>query len=108
AELAWTNRDAVVRLFTHQWSGLIKASERGEKRVHPTQKPVALAEFVIEAVAPDAKTKIDLFLGSGSSLIACENKGVSCFGMEMSPEYCDVIVKRWQAFTGKTATLDGD
>jgi DNA modification methylase len=50
----------------------------------------------------------DLFLGSGSSLIACERKGLACLGMELSELYCDVIVKRWQDFTGKAATLDGD
>ncbi|MEO6609161.1 MAG: site-specific DNA-methyltransferase [Aestuariivirga sp.] len=108
AELAWTNQDAVVRLFRHQWSGLIKASERGERRVHPTQKPVALAEWVLETIAPKAKTAIDLFLGSGSMLIACERKEIQFFGMEMSPHYVDVAVKRWEAFAGKTATLQGD
>lgn len=108
AELAWTNRDAVVRVFRHQWSGLIKASERGEKRSHPTQKPVALGEWVLETVAPKAKTMIDLFLGSGSALIAAERKGVACFGMEMAPAYVDVAVKRWQEFTGAQAVLEGD
>jgi ParB-like chromosome segregation protein Spo0J len=107
AELAWTNQDAVVRLLRHQWSGLIKASERGERRVHPTQKPVALAEWVIETLAPKAKTAIDLFVGSGSTLIACERKGIACYGMEMAEAYCDVIIQRWQNFTGLEATLDG-
>jgi DNA modification methylase len=107
AELAWTNQDAIVRLLRHQWSGLIKASERGERRVHPTQKPVALAEWVLETLAPRAKTAIDLFLGSGSTLIACENRGVACYGVEMSEPYVDVIINRWQNFTGLQATLDG-
>ena len=108
AELAWTNKDAVVRVFRHQWSGLIKASERGEKRSHPTQKPVALSEWVLDTLAPKAATAIDLFLGSGSMLMACERKGVACFGMEMAEPYIDVIVNRWQAFTGLSATLEGD
>jgi DNA modification methylase len=106
AELAWTNQDKVVKLIRHQWSGLIKASERGERRVHPTQKPVALAEWVMETLAPKALTVIDLFLGSASTLIAAERRGMKCFGMEMSPAYVDVAVTRWQAFTGKTATLE--
>ena len=106
AELAWTNQDACTRLLRHQWSGLIKASERGERRVHPTQKPVALAEWVIDTVAAEAKTVIDLFLGSGSTLIAAERKGRQCFGTELSPIYVDVCVERWQQFTGKTATLE--
>ena len=50
---------------------------------------------------------IDLFLGSGSTLIASERKGISCFGVELAPAYVDVAVLRWQAFTGKQATLDG-
>ena len=97
-----------TRLVRHQWSGLIKASERGEKRVHPTQKPVALAEWVIKTIAPEAKTVIDLFIGSGSTLIACERMGVTCFGCELAPAYVDVCIKRWQDFTGQKATLDGD
>lgn len=103
AELAWTNQDKIVRLLRHQWSGLIKASERGERRVHPTQKPVALARWVIETLAPKAKTALDLFLGSGSTLIACEMKGIVCFGCEMSPAYIEVIIQRFEAFSGKTA-----
>jgi hypothetical protein len=108
AELAWTNQDAIVRLLRHQWSGLIKASERGERRVHPTQKPVALAEWVIETVAPKAASVIDPFLGSGWTLIAAERRGIQHFGIELSPPYVDCAVQRWQAFTGKTATRDSD
>jgi hypothetical protein len=108
AELAWTNQDAVVRLLRHQWSGLIKASERGECRVHPTQKPAALADWVIETVSPNAKTVIDLFLGSGATLISAERKRLTFFGMEMAPAYVDVAVRRWQAFTGDDAMLEGD
>ena len=69
----------------------MKASERGKKRVHPTQKPVALAEWVIETAAPEAKLVIDLFLGSGSGLIAAERKNIKCFGMELAEPYCDVV-----------------
>lgn len=105
-EMAWTNCDQTSRLFRHQWSGLIKASERGERRVHPTQKPVALAEWVFETVAPKAKTVVDLFLGSGSTLIAAERVGLTCFGMELAPAYIDIAILRWQTFTGREATLE--
>jgi hypothetical protein len=104
AELAWTNQDAIVRLLRHQWSGLIKASERNERRVHPTQKPVALIEWMIETINPKARTLLDPFLGSGSSLIACERRQIDCYGMELSEGYVDVAVRRWEAFTGETAT----
>lgn len=106
AELAWTNQDKVVALIRHQWSGLIKASERGEKRVHPTQKPVALAEWVVETLAPDAKVMFDGFLGSGWTLIAAQTMGIACVGIELSPAYVDVAVARWQTFTGEVATLE--
>lgn len=100
AELAWTNQDKVVKLFTHQWSGLMKGSERGQRRVHPTQKPVVLAEWVADTIAPKARTVLDLFLGSGSVLIAAQTRGLRCFGMELSPSYVDVATARWAAFTG--------
>ena len=82
---------------------MVWASERGEKRVHPTQKPVALAEWVIQTVAPESETVIDLFGDSGSTLIACERLGERAFLMEMSEPYCDVIIQRWQNFTGQKA-----
>ena len=71
AELAWTNQKRAVRLFKHQWNGMMRASERGQKRVHPTQKPVALAEWVRQTVAPKAKTVLDLFLGGGERFDRC-------------------------------------
>jgi len=104
AELAWTNQKTAVRLFQHMWNGMVKASEHGQKRVHPTQKPVALAEWCFENYGKECLSVIDLFGGSGSTLLACERKQKQGFIMELSPEYCDVIVKRWQDFTGRTAT----
>lgn len=73
-------------------------------KLHPTQKPVALAVRAISNHT--AKTVLDLFLGSGSTLIACEQLNRKCYGMEIDPLYCDVIVKRWENLTGETATLD--
>jgi DNA modification methylase len=109
-ELAWVKHPhkASVRIFRHLWKGMIKASERGEARVHPTQKPVALAEWCLTELAADGKAVLDLFLGSGSTLIACEKTGRRCFGMEIDPRYCDVIVARWEAFTGKKASLESE
>jgi DNA modification methylase len=105
AELAWTNQNTAVRIFKHMWNGMLKSSERGEKRVHPTQKPVALAEWCLDEYGNESKTVLDLFCGSGSTLIACEIKKKSGYMMELSPHYCDVIVKRWEDFTGKKAEL---
>jgi DNA modification methylase len=71
---------------------------------HPTQKPVALAEEAIDKTTRKGATVLDLFGGSGSTLIACEKTGRINRSMELDPRYCDVIVKRWQEFTGKQAT----
>lgn len=105
-ELAWTNMDSPSRVFAHRWSGMIKASERGESRVHPTQKPVALAEWCLDTYGNDCNIILDLFGGSGFTLIACHNKNKTCYTMELSENYCDVIVKRWEKISGKKATLE--
>jgi DNA modification methylase len=75
---------------------------------HPTQKPVALAEEAIDKTTKPGAVVLDLFGGSGSTLIACEKTGRYARLMELDPKYCDVIVKRWQEFTGQQATLEGD
>jgi ParB-like chromosome segregation protein Spo0J len=104
AELAFINGGVRVDVFRHMWHGMIKASEHSQKRIHPTQKPIALAEWCF-AKYGDSSTVLDLFGGSGSTLIACEKTGRSCRMMELDPKYCDVIVKRWEEFTGKKAEL---
>lgn len=72
--------------------------------VHPTQKPVALSEEALDKTTKQGAVVLDLFGGSGSTLIGCEKTGRKARLMELSPNYCDVIIKRWQAFTGKIAT----
>jgi len=74
------------------------------KYQHPTQKPVELAETAFSHHKKG--TVLDLFLGSGSTLIAAEKTKRKCYGMELDPKYCDVIVKRWEDFTGKKAHLE--
>ena len=88
-----------VRIFRHLWNGLIKASEKQDKRVHPTQKPYALTEYCIAEYAPEAKTVLDLFSGSGSTLIGCENMNKSFRGMEFEPHYTQVIIQRYVDYT---------
>ncbi len=96
-ELAWANFRSVVRQFT-------KSSEK-KNRVHPTQKPVALMEWIIHRFKLSSDTIADYFGGSGSTLIAAEKHGIKAFIMEFDPKFCDVIVKRWEDFTGKKAEL---
>jgi DNA modification methylase len=81
--------------------------KRQKNTVHPTMKPVELIELALHD-HPARKTVYDSFGGSGSTLIACEKTGRQARLMELDPKYCDVIVKRWQDFTGKKATLESD
>lgn len=73
------------------------------QREHPTQKPVTLAEWFFERWGKPKDNLVDLFGGSGSTLIACEKTDRQCFMMELDPHYCGVILDRWQKFTGKKA-----
>ena len=75
----------------------------GVNEYHPTQKPVALPAKAIQN--HDAQTVVDLFGGSGSTLIACEQLGRTCYMMELDPKYVDVIIQRWEQFTGEKAEL---
>ena len=70
---------------------------------HPTMKPVELIEYCMGNSSTKGQIVLDSFLGSGSTLIAAEKTGRKCYGMELDPKYCDVIVKRWEDFTGKKA-----
>jgi DNA modification methylase len=80
-------------------------AKREIQKFHPTVKPVELVEYCLGS-HKDKKVVLDLFGGSGSTLIACEKTGRKARLMELDPAYCDVIVQRWQAFTGKLATLE--
>jgi DNA modification methylase len=80
--------------------------DRATDYKHPTQKPVGLAVMAMESVTVPGDVVLDVFLGSGSTLIACEQLGRKCCGMEISPQYCDVILKRWEDATGGQAVLE--
>jgi len=84
---------------------LIGLEENFETIKHPTSKPVALLNKFIKNHSQVNNTVLDLFGGSGSTLIACEKLGRRCFMMEIDEHYCDVIVKRWEDYTGKKAKL---
>ena len=78
---------------------------RAANRLHPTMKPVALIEKALANSSQAGNIVLDVFGGSGSTLIACEKLGRTAHLMEIDPKYVDVIIQRWQAFTGKTAVL---
>ena len=100
-ELAWTNigRNSVKK-YEVQWNGLIG---KEKKRYHPTQKPLKLIGAIVEDFSEEGNNVLDLFGGSGSTLIACEQTNRRCFMMELDPKYIDVIINRWETFTGKKA-----
>jgi len=75
----------------------------GNNDFHPTQKPVELSERAMNNSSKSGDLILDLFGGSGATLIACEKTARACVMMELDPGYCDVIIKRWQEFTGKEA-----
>tara|TARA_Y100000004_G_scaffold195550_1_gene262852 strand:+ start:114 stop:1211 length:1098 start_codon:yes stop_codon:yes gene_type:complete len=89
-ELAWSNARSVVRQFT-------KASEK-TNRVHPTQKPIELIIWSINKFNKNANLICDFFLGSGSTMVACQQLNRKCYGMELDPKYCQVIIDRMLNF----------
>lgn len=94
-EIAWTNCGNVPRLFHHKWRGMIKASERNERRVHPMQKPVALMEWVIrQCKLPQGATILDPYMGSGSTGVAAVNLGYSFIGIEIDKGYYEIAQRR--------------
>lgn len=95
----------------HQWQADRKQTsvwEFGKEHVvgHTTPKPTEMVAYAIENSSKQGQIVIDLFGGSGSTLIACEKTNRQARLMELDPKYCDVIVKRWQDFSGKKATLE--
>lgn len=98
-ELAWANFRSVVRQFT-------MASEK-TNRVHPTQKPCKLFNEIVRKFDKNNEfdNVLDLFGGSGSTLIACEQMNKTCYTMELDPRFVDVIIERWEQYTGQKAVL---
>lgn len=97
----------------HQWHGgrdqgdVWTIERAADNAAHPTQKPLALVERVISNSSAPSHLVLDLFLGSGSTLIAAERTGRVCYGMELDPHYGSVVLARWESFTGKEAVCLG-
>jgi len=104
-ELCWSKQKHKRKIARIKWRGIYGTEKEDIRtRVHPAQKPVLLIEWFFESWGKDKTNIVDLFLGSGSTLIACEKTNRKCYGMELDPHYCSVIIKRWQDFTGQTAS----
>lgn len=104
-ELCWSNHSHKRHIIPLTWRGAFGHNKKndGDEKVHPTQKPVSLAEWFLNKWAKDKKNIFDFYGGSGSTLIACEKQNKKCFMMEIDPNYCAVIIERWQKFSGKQA-----
>jgi site-specific DNA-methyltransferase (adenine-specific) len=85
---------------------LLRFDRPSRSQDHPTMKPVVLFAYLLGNSTAPQGLAYDPFLGSGTTLIAAEQLGRKCYGMEISPQYCDVIVKRWETLTGKQAELE--
>jgi DNA modification methylase len=103
----WKEGSGRVRVKDRKQTTLWHCDRSTETKVHPTMKPVELCQRAIENSSVQNCIVLDLFGGSGSTLIASEKTGRINYSMELDPKYCDVIVQRWQEFTGKTAFLEG-
>lgn len=92
-ELAFTNMNKSARLFTHQWNGMLRDSER-EKRWHPTQKPAALVAWILESFTNKDDVLFDPFGGAGWTMLGAEQTGRTAQVIEKLPNYCAVILER--------------
>lgn len=91
AEMAWTNLAKSVRLKRHLWNGMIRKGH--ETRYHPTQKPLEVMSWALSHAA-NVKTVLDPWMGSGTTLRACKDAGISCVGIELEEKYCEVATQR--------------
>ena len=96
---------------SHSWysdrkqTTILNFARPTKSKEHPTIQPVDIIEYLIKNSSKQEDIILDTFLGSGSTLIACEKTNRSCYGLELDPKYCDVIIKRWEDYTGQTAKL---
>lgn len=101
-ELCWSKQKHKRDIIRIMYKGVAGMRLEDGKRVHPTQKPVGLMAWFIDKYSESDNIILDLFLGSGSTLIACQKLNRVCFGMEIDQHYCDVIIKRYIDFVGSS------
>ena len=98
---------AVVAAGMAYPSNVLSLGKNKEALGHSAAFPVSLPSFFIKAFSDSSDMVYDPFIGSGTTLIAAEQLNRVCFGLELSPAYCDIIVQRWENLTGKKAVMDG-
>jgi DNA modification methylase len=103
-ELCWSKQKHKRDIIRIKWSGFYGfENEDTPKKIHPTQKPVKLAEAFFGRWGKGKTNIVDLFGGSGSTLIACEKTDRTCYMSEIDPHYCQVIIDRWEQYTQQQA-----
>ncbi len=106
-ELCWGKKKRGKKFIRMRWASFLHSDategESSSHRVHPTQKPIALSSWFITRFSEEGWNIVDIFGGSGGCLLACEQTNRKCYMMELDPHYCQVIIDRWEKFTGKEA-----
>ena len=95
-ELAWTSFNKVAKQYDYRYYGALEGKTSASNKIHPTQKPIALYEWLLMNYAKEGNTILDTHLGSGSIAIACHNLGFDLTGYEIDKEYYEAAVKRIQ------------
>jgi site-specific DNA-methyltransferase (adenine-specific) len=93
-ELAWTNLDGQARILRDRWIGAMKGSERADRRLHPTQKPVTLMQRILSLYAHPSDVILDPYIGSGSVIVAARNTNRRAIGIEIEERYCEIAARR--------------
>tara|TARA_S200002703_G_scaffold83596_1_gene72029 strand:+ start:1107 stop:1724 length:618 start_codon:yes stop_codon:yes gene_type:complete len=102
-ELAWTSYKGVCKCFEYNYYGNIEGNKQSKCRIHPTQKPVKLYEWIFKNYPEQGQKILDTHLGSGSIAIAAHNYGMKLTGCEIDREYYDAAYKRFKTVTSQTA-----
>lgn len=109
-ELIWSKVKHKRRVLRHDWFGFLSSANSTEAhdRVHPTQKPTSLLVDILTQWGQSNDVVSDPYAGSGSTLLACEQLDRACYAIEIVPSYCQVIIDRWEQFTGQKAVKVGE
>ena len=99
-ELTWTSYDKPIRMFKFRWAGMLQGNMKNkELRIHPTQKPIALYQWIYKNYLPEGGKVIDTHLGSGSNRIAADKAGnIDFVGCELDKDYFEAQEKRWKEY----------
>lgn len=108
--ICWQYGESKRRSIIRDWhigitSNTKPTPDRRIRAAHPCPRPLDTLEWLCEQVVTEDEIIYDCFLGSGTTLIACERTGRTCYGIEIEPHYCDIILRRWEQATGQTAIL---